>query len=122
MSEIREMTRREFSLEAALAVLSGVAITISGCGGSSSPTSPSGPPSASGDKVGAISANHGHSAVITSAKLAAGAGFALDIRGTATHTHSVTLSDADIQAIGGGQRVSHASSTNDGHDHTVTFN
>ena len=123
MSDIRDMTRREFSLEAAMAILSGVAITISGCGGgSSNPAGPSGnPPVASnGDHVGAISANHGHSAVITSAQVADGKGFELGIRGTATHT--VTLSDADIAAVGANQRVARVSSSTDGHDHTVTFN
>jgi hypothetical protein len=129
MSEISGMTRREFSLEAALAILSGVAITITGCGGSSSPAAPSNPtpaptptPTPSGDKVGAISANHGHSAVITAAELTAGNGFALDIQGSSTHTHSVTLSNADIHAIAGNQQVARASSTTGGHDHTVTFN
>jgi hypothetical protein len=124
MSEIRDLTRRQFSLEAAMAILSGVAITISGCGGSSNPAGASGnPPVASnGDHVGAISANHGHSAVITAAKVADGKGFALDIRGTATHTHSVTLSDADIASVGANQKVAKVSSSSSGHDHTVTFN
>jgi hypothetical protein len=128
MSDIRDLTRREFSLEAAMAILSGVAITISGCGGSSNPAAASVPPAPqptpapSGDNVGTISANHGHSAVITGAELAAGSGFALDIRGSANHTHSVTLSDADIRAIAGGQQVARVSSSSGGHDHTVTFN
>ena len=127
MSEISGMTRREFSLEAALAILSGVAITISGCGGSSSPAAPSNPtpaptPAASGDKVGAISANHGHEAKITAAQLTAGNGFALNIQGTSSHTHTVTLSNADIQAIAGNQKVARVSSNSGGHDHTVTFN
>jgi len=127
MSEISGMTRREFSLEAALAILSGVAITISGCGGSSSPAAPSNPtpaptPAASGDKVGAISANHGHEAKITAAQLTAGNGFALNIQGTSSHTHTVTLSNADIQAIAGNQQVARVSSNDSGHDHTVTFN
>lgn len=124
MSDIRDMTRREFSLEAAMAILSGVAITISGCGGSSNPAGASGiPPVASnGDHVGAISANHGHIATITAANIADGKGFELGIRGTATHTHTVTLSDADIAAVGANQQVAHVSSSTDGHNHTVTFN
>lgn len=125
MSDIRDITRREFSLEAAMAILSGVAITISGCGGSSSnPAGPSGNPpvGSSGDKVGAISANHGHIATIHAVDIANGKGFALDIRGTATHTHSVTLSDADIAAVAANQRVARVSSSSGGHDHTVTFN
>jgi hypothetical protein len=37
-----------------------------------------------------ISANHGHSAVITGAQLTAGGAVELNIRGTATHAHTVT--------------------------------
>jgi len=51
----RSLDRRTFTLEFALAALSGVVITISGCGGGSygSPSGPSG--GSSGDKVGSIS-------------------------------------------------------------------
>ncbi len=56
---------------------------------------------ASGDKVGSISDNHGHSAVIAGAKLTAGAAISLDIQGTATHTHTVDLSAAEIASIAG---------------------
>src|SRR5436190_17797237 len=88
--------RREFTLQAALAMLSGVVITITGCGSMEvSPTSPSPSlslspspspspsPGPSGDVVGSISANHGHSAVITRAALTAGNAVSLDIHGSA---------------------------------------
>jgi len=122
--------RRQFTLASAMAILSGVAITITACGGSgSSPSSPNTPtptptptPTASGDKVGAISDNHGHSAVITGAQLTAGGALTLDIQGSSSHTHTVQLSAAEIASIGGNQRVSKSSSTTQGHDHTVTFN
>jgi hypothetical protein len=123
--------RRQFTLASAMAILSGVAITISSAcgGGSSSPSSPSTPtptptptPTASGDKVGAISDNHGHSAVITGAQLTSGGALLLDIQGTSSHTHTVQLSAAEIASIAGNQRVSKSSSTTQGHDHTVTFN
>jgi hypothetical protein len=122
--------RRQFTLASAMAILSGVAITItSACGGgsSSSPTSPSTPtptptPAPSGDKVGTISDNHGHSAVITGAQLTAGGALLLDIQGSSSHTHTVQLSAAEITSIAGSQRVSKSSSTSQGHDHTVTFN
>lgn len=126
----RVIDRRQFTVASAMAILSGVAITItSACGGGSgsSPSSPSTPaptptPAASGDKVGVISDNHGHSAVITGAQLTAGGALALDIKGTSTHTHTVELSAAEIASIAGNQRVSKSSSTAEGHDHTVTFN
>lgn len=127
----KTMDRRRFtSLAAALAALSGVAITI-GCGGSdSSPTSNSGATggtggtggSASGDKVGTISSNHGHVATITAARLASGGELKLDITGTSNHPHTVDLTAADLTAIAGGQRVSKESSNDAAHTHTVTFN
>jgi hypothetical protein len=122
-------TRREFSLEAILAILSGVAITITGCGGGDYGSSPSQPPATTpppatggGDKTGVISANHGHSAVVTAAQLSAGGGVNLDIQGMATHSHNVSLSADQVASIAANQRVSVSSSTNDSHDHQVTFN
>ncbi len=117
--------RRQFTVASAMAILSGVAITItSACGGSSSsPSSPTPTPTpTAADKVGAISDNHGHSAVITGAQLTSGGALSLDIRGTATHTHTVQLSAAEITSIAGNQRVAKSSSNTNGHDHTVTFN
>src|SRR5512144_2956671 len=127
------LSRREFSVAAALAALSGVVITIteSACGGSSyspgSPTptpapTPTPTPAASGDKVGVISSNHGHSAVITGAQLTAAGAIKLDITGQATHSHSVDLTAAEVMAIAGGTKTSKESSTDASHSHTVTFN
>lgn len=125
--------RRRFTLASAMALLSGVAITITetACGGSSyspsSPTTtptpnPAPTPSAGGDKVGTIASNHGHSAVVTAAKITAGAAYSLDIQGSASHPHTVELTVADLTAIAANQRVSKESSTDSSHSHTVTFN
>ena len=121
--------RREFTVSAVLAALSGVVITISSCGGSDSPTSnptpnpnPTPTPPASGDKSGSISGNHGHTAVITAAQLTAGGAISLDIMGTATHTHTVSVSAAEVTQISQGTQVAKTSTSNDGHAHTVTFN
>jgi len=46
----------------------------------------------------------------------------LDIRGMATHTHTVSLSAAQVASIAANQRVSMTSTTTESHDHTVTFN
>jgi hypothetical protein len=46
----------------------------------------------------------------------------LNIMGNATHPHTVSLSASQVQQIGARQRVAVSSTTNDGHDHTVTFN
>jgi hypothetical protein len=119
--------RREFTAAAVLAALSGVTITISGCGGGGgggSPSAPSNPtpPTGPGDKAGSISGNHGHTAVITAAQLTAAAAVALDIRGQGDHPHTVTLSAAEVSQIAASQRVSKESSNEAAHTHTVTFN
>ena len=127
-----DLDRREFALRSMLAMLAGVTITISGCGGGGggSPTGSSGTGgstgggtgSSSGDKVGNISANHGHTAVITSAQLTAGGALQLNIRGNADHPHTVDLSAAELSSIAAGQRVGKGSSEESFHTHTVTFN
>ena len=111
--------RREFTLQSALLLLSGVAITVSGCGGSS-PSSPN--PPASGDISGTVSSNHGHTAVITAAQITTGGALQLNIQGSSTHTHTVELTGGDLASIGNRQRVSKESSTSESHSHTVTFN
>jgi len=113
------LDRREFTLAALLAMLSGVSITISGCGGSSSPSDPTGQPPS--DKTGQISANHGHTVVITSAQLTAGGALVVTLLGGG-HSHTVDLSAMEVVQIRDGQRVAKASSSTDGHTHTVTFN
>jgi len=114
--------RREFTIASILAMLSGVTITISGCG-SSSPATPATPsPSPVTDVTGTISANHGHVAVVTSAQLLGGNAVSLNIQGTASHTHTVELSAGEIAQIRGGTRVGKDSTNTNGHMHTVTFN
>jgi hypothetical protein len=119
MNEIHRIDRREFTVEAALAMLSGVLITITGCS-DNSPSKPS--PIVRGDISGTISNNHGHVATITSAQLTAANALALDIRGSASHSHTVELTATQIKDIAGGTRVAMESTTESGHQHTVTFN
>lgn len=116
--------RREFTAAGILALLSGVTVTIWGCGSTSTPSSPS---TTTSDLQGAISANHGHVATITAAMLTAKNAVTLDIQGTASHTHSVVLTGDQVASAAAGQRVSMTSSTNASaafgtHNHTVTFN
>jgi len=127
----KAIDRRQFTLASAMALLGGVAITITetACGGSSyspsTPTpmpTPNPTPAPSGDKVGQVSSNHGHSAVITGAQLSAGGTLSLNIQGSSTHPHTVDLTGADLTAIAANQRVSKESSTDSAHSHTVTFN
>ena len=127
MKDTKTLDRREFTVASAMAVLSGVAITISACGGSSdsggNPAAPSTPPPASGDEVGSVSvsAGHSHSAVITAAQLTDGGALSLTITGSG-HTHTVELTADDMAAIAAGTTVAKGSSTTEAHGHTVTFN
>lgn len=117
--------RREFTLQTALAILAGCTITVAeGCGSSYSAPSPTPTPAPIGaptDLTGSISANHGHTAVITSAQITAGNAIALDIQGSATHAHTVQISQADLTSLKNKQAVSRDSTNNSGHMHTVTF-
>lgn len=124
MTQRTLVDRREFTLGAAMAMLAGVAISVTGCGSDSgSPAAPSSSPSSSSaDKTGTISANHGHTASVTSAQLSAGGGLTLAIQGTSGHPHSVVLAASDLTAIAANQRVTKESSVDAGHSHTVTFN
>jgi hypothetical protein len=120
------LDRREFTRLSLLSMLSGVAITITGCGGGSGGSgSPSAPSGGNGDKSGFISANHGHSVTITSAQLTAGGQLRLTLRGStgvSEHSHTVDLSAAEVVSIRDGARVSKLSSNQDLHEHNVTFN
>ena len=123
LDDSRSISRREFTLEWALAMLAGVAITVSGCGSdsASSPTNTGGG-SGSGNVSGDISANHGHVATVTAAEITAAGALSLNIMGNATHPHTVTLSASQVQQIGARQRVAVTSTTEESHAHTVTFN
>jgi hypothetical protein len=124
------LDRREFTLQAALALLAGTTITVAGCGGSGSPSGSTplnsggqGTPGGSGsaDMQGAISGNHGHTATITAAQLAAGNTLTLTITGAADHPHVVELTAADLGRLSSNQSVSKDSSETSAHRHTVTF-
>src|SRR5439155_22929778 len=118
------LTRREFTLDGALALLAGCVITISdACGSSTSPTPAAPPPT---DITGTISANHNHVAVITAARITAGDAIALSIQGTAAHNHTLSITQADLTTLRNRQSVTRESSTDQSntfglHSHTVTF-
>ena len=113
------LTRRQFTAEAVLALLMGCVITVTeGCGNDDSPTNP---PSTPADVSGVISANHGHTATITSAQIVATTAIVgMDIRGTA-HAHTISISQAQLQTLSSKQPVTVTSTTDTGHSHTATF-
>ena len=122
MSDDNLLTRREFTVESALAMLAGVTITISGCGDDDPPTNPT-PPAT--DKTGTVSTDAGHThtgAVITAAQFTAGNAISLTLTGATTHTHTVALSQAELTQISANTRVQKTSSNDNAHTHTVTFN
>ena len=122
------LERRDFTMQLILAVLSSATIVVSeACGSSGADPSPvgggnGGGGGGNGSVAGTISGNHGHVATISAAQLTAANAVALDITGTATHSHSVDLSAQDILDVAGRKSVAKLSSTGSGHDHTVTFN
>lgn len=123
------LTRREFTSASVMAMLAGVAVTVTGCssGGNGNPNGPSNPGGGDGAIVGAISDNHSHTATINSAQVNAGNAFTLDIRGQADHPHTVQITMAELTQIAAGTQVSKTSSqdssiTTGPHSHIVTFN
>jgi hypothetical protein len=131
---MREVKRRQFTQEASLAFLAGVVVTVADCGGGSGggggndgygPTggSPTTTLAAapSGSKTGTISANHGHTAVITAAELSAGGALSLRIEGSAGHNHMLDLPAQAVTDVRDGRKVEKMSTSTD-HAHMVTFN
>ena len=124
------LERRDFTMQLILAVLSSATIVVSeACGSSGADPSPvgggnggGGGGGGNGSVTGTISGNHGHVATITAAQLTAGNAVALDITGSANHSHSVSLSAQDILDVAARKTVAKQSTTDSSHDHTVTFN
>lgn len=111
------MTRKTFC--GALAG-SSVALLFQGCGGGGeSPASAPAPGGAGCSDM--IAANHGHTLVIATADLDSATDKVYDIQGGATHSHSVTLSVAQLRALKAGTTVNVTSSTALAHDHGVTI-
>src|SRR5215510_8210390 len=97
MSEDHLLSRREFTVESALAILSAATITISCGSDNKTPASPTTTQRA--DVQGTVSANHGHEATITGAQLTSPTSISLNIQGTATHSHTVELTQAEVSSI-----------------------
>jgi hypothetical protein len=127
MKATTKLTRREISVQAALLLLGGATISVSGCSGSgasSDPTpSPSPTPTSGVDRSAtSISSNHGHTGVLTGAQLSAGGALTISIQGTSAHNHTVDLTSAEVVQIRNGTQVTKTSGTGAAHTHDVTFN
>jgi hypothetical protein len=116
------LSRREFTLEAVMAILAGCVITISDVACGSSTTTPTPAPPA--DVPGVVANNHAapHAVTITSAQITAGTAIAaLNIQGQATHNHTLSITAAQLTSLKNKQAISTDSTTDAGHQHTVTF-
>jgi hypothetical protein len=122
MSDEHLLTRREFTLESALAILTAATITFSGCGDDDDNDNGTGPSGQPTNEVGTISANHGHEVTISAAQITAGSALTATLTVGNGHTHTINLTAAQVVSIGQNQQVSVVSTTDGGHNHTVTFN
>jgi hypothetical protein len=121
MSEDNLLTRREFTVESALAILTAATITISGCGDDDD-DNPTSNPTPATNRMGTVSANHGHVAEVTGAQITARNNVSVNIQGTAPHQHTIEVTGAQLTTIGNGGQVVVTSTTDNAHNHTVTFN
>lgn len=113
-----DMDRRTFLKYAgAVATWAGISVVVHACSGGGDPAAPGG----QGDVAGSISANHGHSVVITAAQITAAGAVVLTLTGAA-HTHTVSLTAPQVGDIGAGTQVSVTSTNDNAHTHQVTFN
>lgn len=128
-----DLDRRHITTLAALTLLGGATITITGCGGGGggSPAAAPPPPAATPPPAASCPPDHAcgqvsvdplHQAEITAAQLSAGGALELDIRGSSSHSHTVSLTADEVVAIREKRRVEKVSSTALSHNHTVVFN
>jgi hypothetical protein len=117
MKDRDTIDRRAFTRQSLMAMLAGVTITLSGCGDDDDPNGPT-PASETGD----ISANHGHTAVVTGAQLTGNATIVVDFQGAANHTHTLELTIAELTQIRNQTRLVKDTTVTNAHSHTVTFN
>ncbi len=122
--EHMKLSRKEFLLGTMGAVMVG-GLSSSGCGDGN------GNPDAGQDAgndlscldngtSAAIASNHGHTLNVSKEDVAAGVEKTYDIRGSATHPHSVTVTAAHFTTLAGNAQVVIDSSNDSGHSHSVT--
>lgn len=96
------------------------ALLLWGCGGGGYGGDSTPPPTSS--CTPSIGANHGHALSVAVADLDSPTAKTYDIKGNATHTHSVTFSPAQLQQLESGVAVTVTSTADatDGHSHVVS--
>jgi hypothetical protein len=68
-----------------------------------------------------IASNHGHALTVSAADKMTGAAKEYDIKGSADHSHTVSLSAEDFADLASGTILIMNSSTDAGHEHEVTI-
>lgn len=83
---------------------------------------PDAPPSGTCSTTNAtISANHGHTAVVPAADVAAGVEKTYNIKGGSAHPHTIVVTAAMFTMLKAGQMATVTSSNDAGHTHNVTI-
>jgi hypothetical protein len=113
------LTRKEFlsTVMTAAAGAASAALLVA-CGSSSDDDGGGGNCLAAGVNA-SIGANHGHALVVTAADVMAGAAKTYDIRGSADHTHGVTVSAGAFTMLASNQSAMTISTTVDNHSHSI---
>ena len=129
--------RREFLVRLSVLGLGLVFLALAGCESSStdgntsaannnssaSSSNPTNQPASLADKAATISANHGHTATMTASEQTDGQAVTIGLTTASTdgHTHSVSFTASQVQAIASGGTASSQSTMTEGHTHTVSF-
>jgi hypothetical protein len=120
----KQMTRKEFlgSLVKGVAGTAGLAALVTACGGGASAGADS--PSASCTMNGTtdtIASNHGHVLTVAKADVVAGVDKTYDIMGSASHTHSFTVTAAMFTLLQGNHTAMATTTTTLAHTHDITI-
>ena len=67
-----------------------------------------------------ISANHGHSLIVSSSDVQSGSARTYSIQGSSSHDHMVSLTAADFTNLQNNNSITVNSTNDDGHTHSVT--
>jgi hypothetical protein len=70
--------------------------------------------------ISTIGSNHGHVLVVSKTEVAAGVPKTYDIQGTASHTHSVTVTAAMFTMLKSNTTIMTTSTNDSGHSHPIT--
>ena len=95
-------------------------LSLAACGGGDAATVDAPPANCLANGTRAIIAyNHGHTLDVPAADIAAGTQTTYDITGSADHSHSVSVSAAQMATLAGNAGIQVMSTASAGHAHTI---